>query len=134
MKQGTIDAARARSVINELTLRQNNWAMGAYCASYCRVVTQHHTIEDRSLFPHLRSTEPDLAPVLDRLTEEHHVIHEVLEELDRSLVAHLKAPGEFTELQHAVDRLTDTLRSHLSYEEHELVEPLARSGMFAGQI
>lgn len=134
VKQGTIDAARARSVINELTLRQNNWAMGAYCASYCRVVTQHHTIEDRSMFPHLRSVDPELSPVLDRLAEEHQVIHGVLEELDRRLVEHLKAPGEFTELQRAVDRLTDTLRSHLSYEEHELVEPLARVGMYAGQI
>ncbi|WP_152361041.1 LLM class flavin-dependent oxidoreductase [Microlunatus speluncae] len=134
VKQGTIEAARARSVINELTLKQNNWAMGAYCASYCRVVTQHHTIEDRSMFPHLRRSDPELVPVLDRLTEEHQVIHGVLEELDRRLVEHLKAPGEFTELQRAVDRLTDTLRSHLSYEERELVEPLARIGMYAGQV
>lgn len=134
VKQGSIEASRARSVINDLTMRQNNWAIGAYCASYCRVVTQHHTIEDRSMFPHLRSADPELAPVLDRLAEEHGVIHEVLEELDRRLVEHLKAPGEFTELQQAVDRLTDTLRSHLSYEERELVEPLARVGMYQGQV
>lgn len=134
VKQGSIEASRARSLINDLTMRQNNWAIGAYCASYCRVVTQHHTIEDRSMFPHLRSADPELAPVLDRLAAEHRVIHDVLEELDRRLVEHLRAPGEFTELQHAVDRLTDTLRSHLSYEERELVEPLARVGMYQGQL
>jgi hypothetical protein len=31
-------------------------------------------------------------------------------------------------LRDAVDLLTDTLLSHLSYEERELVEPLARLG------
>jgi hypothetical protein len=29
-----------------------------------------------------------------------------------------------------VDLLTDTLLSHLSYEERELVEPLARLGLW----
>jgi hypothetical protein len=32
-------------------------------------------------------------------------------------------------LQAAVDLLSDTLLSHLSYEERELVEPLARLGL-----
>jgi hypothetical protein len=32
------------------------------------------------------------------------------------------------ELRTAVDLLTDTLLSHLSYEEGELVEPLGRLG------
>jgi hypothetical protein len=30
--------------------------------------------------------------------------------------------------------LTDTLLSHLSYEEHELVEPLARLGFYPEQL
>jgi len=33
-------------------------------------------------------------------------------------------------LRAAVDLLTDALLSHLSYEERELVEPLARHGMW----
>jgi hypothetical protein len=32
-------------------------------------------------------------------------------------------------LQRAVDVLTDTLLSHLAYEERELVEPIARLGL-----
>jgi len=35
-------------------------------------------------------------------------------------------PGDLGEVQAAVDLLSDTLLSHLSYEERELVEPLAR--------
>jgi hypothetical protein len=34
------------------------------------------------------------------------------------------------QLRGAVDALTDTMRSHLSYEERELVEPLSRFGYY----
>jgi len=64
--------------------------------------------------------------VLDRLTEEHHVIHDVLERVDAALVATVSDAKGIHALQEAVDLLTDTLLSHLSYEERELVEPLAR--------
>ncbi len=40
------------------------------------MVTTHHTLEDIGVFPHLRRADPQLGPVLDRLVEEHHVIHE----------------------------------------------------------
>lgn len=127
---GTLDAGAARSHVNAMTMRQNSWTVGAYCASYCRVVTVHHTIEDQSMFPNLRRAEPGLGPVLDRLAEEHHVIHGVLEEVDRALVAFVSPADDGRALSGAVDLLSDTLLSHLSYEEHQLVEPLARHGMF----
>ncbi len=134
VRQGTTEAATARSVINDLTMRQNDWTLGAYCASYCRIVTGHHSLEDASIFPHLRAAEDELAPVIDRLAEEHVVIHDVLERLDRQLVAFIAHPDDFTGLQHALDLLTDTLLSHLAYEEDQLVEPLARLGFYAGQL
>jgi hemerythrin-like domain-containing protein len=112
-----------------MTMRQNDWILGAYCESYCRIVTMHHTLEDRSVFPHLRRADPRLAAVLDRLADEHRVIHEVLEGVDRALVAYIAAPEEgLSGLRAAVDLLSDALLSHLSYEERELVEPLARLG------
>jgi hemerythrin HHE cation binding domain-containing protein len=127
-------AARARSAINQMTLRQNSWTLGAYCASYCRIVTGHHTLEDQAVFPHLRTAEPGLAPVLDRLADEHKTIHKVLEDVDAALVGHLRDPGNFDGLQEAADILTDTLLSHLAYEEARLVEPLARHGFYGGQL
>ena len=72
--------------------------------------------------------------MIDRLTDEHHVIHDAIEEVDRALVDHLEHPDDFTRLQAAIDVLTDTLLSHLSYEEHELVEPLARLGFYPDQV
>jgi hypothetical protein len=135
VRRGHLTVGAARSVVNTMTMRQNNWTLGAYCESYCRIVTGHHTLEDHSLFPHLRRSEPGLGPVLNRLEEEHRVIHEVLEQFDRALVQLVTADGTgrsgteaLDEVQHAVDLLTDTLLSHLAYEERELIGPLARHG------
>ena len=43
-------------------------------------------------------------------------------------------PDDFEPIQEAIDFLTDALLSHLSYEEHEIVEPLARLGFYPGQV
>lgn len=123
---GSTDPGRARSAINEMTMRQNNWTVGAYCAAYCRVVTTHHSLEDQALFPRIRRTDPRLAPVVERLSYEHEVIHDVLEGLDVALVAFVGPDRSETALGSALDTLSDTLLSHLSYEERELVEPIAR--------
>ena len=125
---GTLDAARARSELNTMAMRQNNWTLGTYCESYCRVVTVHHTIEDRAFFPQLRRADPRLGPVVDRLQEEHRAIHGVIEQVDQALVALVAKPDGIADLRAAIDLLTDTLLSHLSYEERELVEPLSRLG------
>jgi hemerythrin-like domain-containing protein len=92
-------------------------------------VTTHHSIEDQALFPQLRRADPRLAPVVDRLEQEHRTIHDVLEGVDQALVALVDGSGDIAGLRRAVDLLDDTLLSHLSYEERELVEPLARLGV-----
>jgi hypothetical protein len=130
VQKGAIDAARARSELNQMTMRQNNWTMGAYCQSYCRIVTQHHSLEDVAVFPYLRARDNGLSPVLDRLQEEHRVIHGVLDTVDRALVNYISQSGDTSELADAADLLTDTLLSHLAYEERELIDPLARYGFY----
>jgi len=126
---GQLDPGTARSEIAKLTMRQNQWTIGAYCESYCRLVGQHHTIEDQALFPGLRSLDRRLTPVVDRLQAEHVVIAGVLERVDTALVALVTSPVTgMPELRAAADLLTDTLLSHLAYEEGELLEPLGRLG------
>jgi alkanesulfonate monooxygenase SsuD/methylene tetrahydromethanopterin reductase-like flavin-dependent oxidoreductase (luciferase family) len=129
--RGETDATAARRHITRMTIRQNNWTLGTFCETYCRVVTQHHTLEDRSVFPHLRGSDPALAPVIDRLEEEHVTIADLLERVDQALVA-LVAPGGdgIAKVNATVDLLTDALLSHFSYEERELIEPLARHGFY----
>lgn len=136
VRQGLLSVAAARSGINTMAMRQNTWALGAYCQSYCRVVTGHHTLEDRSVFTHLRRSDATLEPVLDRLEQEHHVIADVLEQVDEGLVGLAGSDGygavghaALDELQAAIDVLTDTLLSHLAYEERELLHPLAAHGL-----
>ncbi|MDQ6741413.1 MAG: LLM class flavin-dependent oxidoreductase [Candidatus Dormibacteraeota bacterium] len=134
VRDGAMRAADARAALNDMALRQNDWTLGAFCARYCTVVTQHHGLEDASIFPHLARSEPDLTPVIDRLTEEHLVIHEAIQEVDRALVRHMTQPETHDGIQVAIDYLTDTLLSHLAYEEQELVEPLARLGFYPDQV
>lgn len=134
VRRGLMQVGQARSVINTMTMRQNNWTLGAYCESYCRIVTGHHTLEDHSMFRHLRQRDPAAGPVVDRLAEEHEVIAEVLEQVDRALVALVSADPRGTSealetFSGTVDLLTDSLLSHLSYEERELLHPLAQHGM-----
>ncbi|MFC4107489.1 hemerythrin domain-containing protein [Micromonospora zhanjiangensis] len=126
---GAADAAAARSVINDLTMRQNYWSLGAFCAGYCRVLGIHHTIEDERMFADLRRADDGLGPVLDRLSEEHEVIAALLTDLDDAVVALVADPAALPGVRQAVDRLAEALLSHLTYEEEELVEPIERLGL-----
>jgi alkanesulfonate monooxygenase SsuD/methylene tetrahydromethanopterin reductase-like flavin-dependent oxidoreductase (luciferase family)/hemerythrin-like domain-containing protein len=126
---GHADAAALRTMINQLTMRQNYWTLGTFCASYCRLVTTHHTIEDQHMFPMLAKADETLAPVVERLEQEHEVIAEVLTGLDAALVAMIEDPERLGLVREQVELLADVLLSHLGYEEEELVEPLARLGL-----
>jgi hypothetical protein len=129
LAQGTASPTAVRSLLNRMTIRQNNWTLGVYCQSYCRFVTGHHTLEDRSLFPHLKRGDPRLADVINRLEEEHEVIAALLDRVDAALVALAAGePDALARVRAAIDVLADAMSSHLAYEERELVEPLARLG------
>jgi hemerythrin-like domain-containing protein len=134
VREGAITAGAARSELNEMALRQNDWTLGAFCSRYCGAVAQHHGLEDDAVFPHLARTDPSLGPVIDRLADEHLVIHDAIQAIDRALVEHINHPEDYEPIQAAIDFLTDALLSHLSYEEHQIVEPLARLGFYPGQV
>jgi hemerythrin-like domain-containing protein len=134
VRDGAMRAGDARSALNEMALRQNDWTIGAFCARYCGAVAQHHGMEDDAIFPHLARADATLPPVIQRLTDEHIVIHDAIQDVDRALVEHINHPEDFDGIQAAMDFLTDSLLSHLSYEEVELVEPLARLGFYPDQV
>ena len=133
VRDGAIEAGDARSALNAMAMRQNDWTLGAFCSRDCSAVARHHGLEDDAIFPHLARSDERLEPVIGRLTEEHLVIHDAIEQVDRALVAHI-VEHDFGRLQSAIDLLTDALLSHLSYEEYELVEPLARLGFYPDQV
>ncbi|WP_410614528.1 hemerythrin domain-containing protein [Amycolatopsis sp. lyj-109] len=123
LSTGAIGPAAARAGLHALALRPAETPLAGYCRAFCRIVLLHHNREDTDVFPRLRAFEPPLGPVVDRLEQEHEALHGLVERIDRTLVAE---PLDVSGLRAAVDLLTDALLSHLSYEEHELVEPLAR--------
>jgi hemerythrin-like domain-containing protein len=127
--EGRSTAEVARSLINEMSMRQNYWSLGAFCATYCRVVTMHHSIEDAHLFTSLKLRDAELGPVIDRLAEEHEVVAEVLTRIDLALIAMVADPESLSAVKAEVDRLADVLFSHLAYEEEELIGPITRLGI-----
>jgi alkanesulfonate monooxygenase SsuD/methylene tetrahydromethanopterin reductase-like flavin-dependent oxidoreductase (luciferase family) len=124
--RGRVSAAEARSYLNRMTMRQNYWTLGAFCAAYCRVVSVHHAIEDEHLFPDLRAADQSLGPILERLREEHEGIAEVLAGIDAALVAMVEDDDRLDEARGAVDRLSDALLAHLRREEDQLLGPIGR--------
>ncbi|WP_274912228.1 nitroreductase/quinone reductase family protein [Streptomyces sp. WZ-12] len=88
------------------------------CLALCQGLGNHHTGEERGMFPALRHRWPELAPALDRLDEEHRRIAALLAELRRTLAEPSAAPGG---VRAEVERLTDELEAHLTYEEQQLI-------------
>ncbi|MGA8248828.1 MAG: hemerythrin domain-containing protein [Nocardioides sp.] len=132
VRRGVLTAGEARSEVHAMSLRQNNWTLGAYCQSYCGFVNGHHSLEDASVFPHLRREEPAAGPVLDRLSAEHLVIHHLLDDVDGTLVLLVQDAGEtaLDAVERSLQTLGDRLLSHLAYEERELRGPLSRHGFY----
>jgi hemerythrin-like domain-containing protein len=121
-----LDAGTARGLVNDSTINQNYQLTGAFCARYCQIVTMHHTIESRYVFPDMATLEPTLQPVLTRLHEEHEVVHEILVSLDGLLVRMINDNDGATAVAAEARRLQAALLSHLGYEEEELLDPLGR--------
>ncbi|OKK07939.1 cation-binding protein [Streptomyces sp. CB03234] len=88
------------------------------CLTVCQGLHNHHTGEDTMLFPMLADRHPELAPVMDRLKQEHEQIAALLADL-KKVVSDTEAdpPHVLTE----VERLTDELEAHLVYEEEQLI-------------
>jgi alkanesulfonate monooxygenase SsuD/methylene tetrahydromethanopterin reductase-like flavin-dependent oxidoreductase (luciferase family)/hemerythrin-like domain-containing protein len=123
---GRDSPAAARSLLNSMTMRQNYWSLGAFCATYCRIVTSHHLLEDEVMFRKLRGAQEDLVPVLTRLEEEHQLIAGLITRLDEVLVAMVEDPSRLEEVRTVLDKLAECLLSHLAYEEEQLLGPIAR--------
>jgi hypothetical protein len=126
---GRTSAAAARSHLHQMTMRQNYWTFGAFCAANCPVVTVHHAIEDAHLFRDLRRADPSLDPVLARLSEEHEAIATLITEVDAALVAMVEDDTRLDDATAAIDRLAAALLPHLQVEEDHLLAPITNLGI-----
>jgi hemerythrin-like domain-containing protein len=126
VREGRATASEARSYLNAMTMRQNYWTLGAFCAAYCRVVSVHHAIEDQQLFADLKAADQSLGPILESLRRDHEGIAKVLRDIDAALVAMVEDEKGLDDTQAAVEHLSDALLAHLKFEEDQLLEPIGR--------
>ncbi|MEU5864193.1 LLM class flavin-dependent oxidoreductase [Nonomuraea sp. NPDC047529] len=109
-----------------LAVRQNHWTLGVFCATFRRLLTVHHEIENDRTFPALTEHDPALESVVKKLEQEHEVIAELLARLDRACAELIADPARIDRVRAGVERLSQALASHFAYEEEELAEAVGR--------
>jgi hypothetical protein len=100
----------------------------AHCLAFCAALERHHTGEDDGAFPALAERHPELAPVLEKLREDHRLVSDILGRL-RGLAGgvDLRAgadPQQVRRVRGELDGLKAILESHFGYEERSIVEAL----------
>ncbi len=125
---GGTDIEGARAFVRELSARQGYSAVGSFCSGFCTLLTMHHSIEDRAVFPGLGRSEPQLLPVLRRLMAEHEVISEIIALVYEAIDAAERDREQAPTLRRIAEHLRDRLLSHLRYEEAQLVPALNAHG------
>lgn len=121
---GSVGVAGARAALHDVGLRAAYDRLGSFCGELCRGIEVHHRIEDAHLYPALRDVAAEqLGAVLDRLVDEHEVVHAVLLHLDEALLRLARpeaGPADLDHLRRAFDHLVALLESHFRYEEEQL--------------
>jgi len=87
-------------------------------AHYRAALHGHHEIEDRNMFPGLRSQHAELGPVFDQLSADHRAIDPLLEAGDRAFAALAAAPSAAASV---VEDIAALLDRHLTLEEANVV-------------
>jgi hemerythrin-like domain-containing protein len=97
-----------------------------HCLTFCSTLTEHHTGEDSGAFPVLAADVPELAPVLEKLTQDHHVVAAILHNLENLVdrCATTSDPADARRLRAELEGLAAVLETHFTYEEKQLVAAL----------
>jgi hemerythrin HHE cation binding domain-containing protein len=108
-----------QDALGELKTNGPLWQLKVNCLRYCSHVHAHHGAEDVLLFPALRSVDPSIEPVVDRLEADHARVSDVLDVIEAAARALTETDGG-----HARQRVIDGLQNlhvhlleHLDYEE-----------------
>lgn len=128
---GEAHPARAGEAMTGLQMGANYRLFGNLCGQECQFLTFHHTSEDEQIFPALMRGSEGLRKVVQRLAEEHGVIHALLERLEAEAITLLKEPEEenYRRLKETFAKLAATVRSHFGYEQSELEEAIGYYGI-----
>jgi hypothetical protein len=131
LEKGMGDAAALAEQVGSMAMIENYRRFGSLCGQECQLLTLHHTIEDQEIFPQLRNTSDGLRKVIDRLSAEHLIVHELLVRLQEATRRFAQEPGEaaLASLRRVYEALERVVISHFGYEERELEEALGFYGI-----
>jgi hypothetical protein len=106
----------------------------AHCLAFCAALTRHHTGEDAGAFPALAERFPELAPVIEKMAEDHVWIAGILARVE-DLAGELALEGTSPRLAGELDGLAAIVESHFSFEERRIADALDRlPGTAAGLL
>ncbi|MFC0113413.1 hemerythrin domain-containing protein [Kibdelosporangium aridum] len=91
-------------------------SLTTHCLAFCDNLRHHHTMEDGGF----ALLDGELAPVLDRLRQEHHVVSAALGRI-RDLLGSDTAAAD---VELAFEQLSEQLERHFAYEEEQLLPAL----------
>jgi hemerythrin superfamily protein len=118
-------AAEAADALADLKTNGPLWKLRVNCLHYCRFVHAHHGAEDRLLFPALRTANPELDPVVDRIEADHRKVAELLDEVEAACESAAGGDAEQRSgLAAALDELAEHLLEHLSFEERSVEDTM----------
>ena len=123
-----------QDALGELKTGGPLWELKVNCLRYCRHVHAHHGAEDALLFPTLRTADPSIGPVVDRLEADHLRVSDLLDAVEAAARALTETDGGDAR-QRVIDGLQELhvhLLEHLDYEEGHAGPTIRRLGQFAG--
>ena len=126
IEAGDTPPAHLAQIVLSSDMAQNYRAFGSLCGQECRILTMHHNIEEHHMFPDLERRATGFAAVVQKLRDEHRVVHELLERLAAAAHEMMETPGPegFAELRAIFAKLHAVVASHFKYEETALEEAI----------
>ncbi len=130
-RAGSLSATELAESANTLSILDNYRRFGSLCGQHCQIVHTHHSIEDAYMFPELSEKAQAFRRVVNRLVEEHEVVHALLLKLvdELNTLIQTPSPAGFDTAVATYEQLETLLLSHFSYEERSIGPALGRFGV-----
>jgi len=121
VRKGDTSASELHQHIKDNPILENYRVFGNLCGQHCQLIDGHHSIEDAHMFPALEGHSDVLDKVIQRLRDEHEIVHALLVRLADVSAYLIEQPSEkqfnlVVEVHEALEKL---LLSHFGYEENE---------------
>ena len=129
VEQGAVSPEVFAQEVSNVELTHNMRMFGTMCGRECQVLTFHHDAEEHVIFPQLEQQNIQaLSRVMERLKQEHLIVHELITRLETAAQALVQNPDEhnLAKTKATFAQLHTVVISHFAYEETELREALGR--------